>query len=195
MLIRNDYQLRPLAKSDLERVFHWRNSDRIRLNMFSDHIITMAEHSAWFDSVQLDNQNSIYRIFEFKGKPAGLVGFTDIDLKNQKCQWGFYIGEEDLPIGSGLIMGFLGVEFAFKYLKTRKLCGEVLAFNLRSINFHEKLGFLEEGRFIQHIRRNDKYEDIFYLALFQKDWENRKLTLDKELGLTSIVRATESGPI
>ncbi|WP_088187760.1 UDP-4-amino-4,6-dideoxy-N-acetyl-beta-L-altrosamine N-acetyltransferase [Desulfosporosinus sp. FKA] len=177
MRVYRDYQLRPLEKCDLERVLCWRNSDRVRGNMFLDHIITREEHFAWFKRIQADNANSRYMIFEFEGKPLGLVKFTDIDSQSARCKWGFYLGEEGLPPGTGLTMGLLGVEFAFYHLKIRKLCSEVLAFNLRSINFHIKLGFSEEGRFIQHIWRNDRYEDIVYFALFKNDWERHNLNL------------------
>ena len=43
--------LRMLEYRDLDLVLQWRNTDRIRKNMFSDHIISVDEHYQWFSSL------------------------------------------------------------------------------------------------------------------------------------------------
>lgn len=179
---REDYRLRPMEEADLEKVLEWRNSKRIRINMFTDHIITMDEHQAWFNRVK-QSQSAIHKIFQFQGCPVGMVSFTNIDRHNNRCYWGFYLGEEALPRRTGLVMGFLGVKYAFEELGIRKLCGEVFAFNTSSIGFHKKLGFSEEGRFAQHILKNGNYEDIIAFALFKEDWLRKGFEMEKELFL------------
>jgi len=169
MLKRAECNLRPIALNDLEKVLQWRNSERIRRNMFTDHEITLDEHKAWFAGLK-QNNNSIYLVFEVINKPVGLVYFTDIDNTNGKSNWGFYLGEENLPDGSGTAMGILGLEYAFIQLKIRKLCSEVLEFNDASIRFHGKFGFVKEGRLIQHVLKNGTYQDVILFALFQSYW-------------------------
>lgn len=170
MLDREACRLRPITEVDLEKILVWRNSERIRMNMYTDHIITMEEHKAWFER-QKQSKSSVYLIFALNGEPAGLVYFTDIDRKNGRSFWGFYLGEEDLPRGSGTALGWLGLDYAFDRLATRKLCGEVFAFNTSSINFHQKLGFVQEGRFLKHVLKNGGFEDVISFALFREDWE------------------------
>jgi len=145
--------------------------------MFSDHIITVDEHLAWFRSI---NQREDVKclVFEFECRPVGLMYFTQIDRDNSKCAWGFYLGEETLPKGTGSAMGFLGVEFAFVDLGVRKLSGEVLAFNTASIRFHKRLGFVEEGHFVEHVVKNGKYEDVLSFALFKDHWQRNKSELE-----------------
>ena len=72
------------------------------------------------------------------------------------------------------MMGRLGIEYVFKQLGIRKLCGEAFAYNTSSIRFHKKLGFTEEGRFLKHILKNGVYEDIVSFALFKDDWVSTK---------------------
>ena len=67
-------------------------------------------------------------------------------------------------------MEFLALTFAFEELGIRKLCCEVLSFNAGVVKLHEKFGFLIEGRFIEHFRRNDEFADIVCLAKFRKSW-------------------------
>jgi UDP-4-amino-4,6-dideoxy-N-acetyl-beta-L-altrosamine N-acetyltransferase len=170
---REDYQLRPLKELDLEMLLNWRNSERVRANMYTDHLITIEEHLAWYQRIK-DDQTVDYQICEFQNRPIGLVNFTNIDQTNNKCYWGFYLGEIDIPLGTGKVLGFLGMEYAFENLKIRKICSEVLRFNNKSFKLHKKLCFQEEGIFRKHIYKNNEYQDIICLALFQEDWFNNK---------------------
>lgn len=181
MLRREDCRLRPITEADLEKVLQWRNSDRIRANMYTDHLISMSEHRAWFKDLR-SKAPSTFMIFEYKQKPAGTISVSQSDHKNSKCAWGFYLGESDLPRGCGTVMGYLGLNYIFDELKYRKVCGEVFAFNLESIRFHRKLGFVKEGRFIKHILKNGRYEDIVFMALFSESWMKRKKELESDIG-------------
>jgi len=171
-------RLRPLEEADLEKVLEWRNSDRIRTAMFTDRIITMDEHRAWFERLNKE-KNAICKIFELQGRPVGVVNIVQIDRHNHKCSWGFYLGEVDVPRGTGTVMGYLALEYIFETLDIHKLCAEVLAFNTLSIKLHKKLGFVEEGRFKKHVLKNGSYEDVIAMALFYEDWVKLKNRLKK----------------
>ncbi|MCL6479750.1 MAG: UDP-4-amino-4,6-dideoxy-N-acetyl-beta-L-altrosamine N-acetyltransferase [Peptococcaceae bacterium] len=160
-------------------MLEWRNSDRIRAVMFTDRIITMDEHRAWFERLYKE-KTAICRIFEFQDRPVGVVNIIQIDRHNHKCSWGVYLGEVDVPRGTGTVMGYLALEYIFEALGMRKLCAEVLAFNTTSIKFHKKLGFVEEGRFIKHVLKNGNYEDVIAMALFDEDWVKSKNKLKKK---------------
>lgn len=168
-----DYRLRTMEEADLEKVLEWRNSERVRANMYTDHIITMDEHRAWFERIKQD-QRVIYKIFEFQGRPVGVVNFTDVDQYNNKCHWGFYLGATDVPRGSGAAMEFLALEHVFERMNIRKLCCEIFAFNSNVIKLHKKFGFVEEGCFTKHIVKNGKYENVIFMACFKEEWLNLK---------------------
>ena len=178
MTMRKEYRLRPVVEEDLELVLSWRNSDRIRRNMYGDHIICMDEHRIWFKHLE-QNPAAEYLFFEFQRKPIGMVYFTDIDSKNNKCFWGFYLGEENLPRGTGTVMGVLGIEYAFETLNIRKLCGEAFQFNTASLKFFRRLGFSEEGHFARHVLKDGKYEDVISFALFRECWQDIRVKLEQ----------------
>lgn len=178
MAKRENYNLRTLQQEDLEKVLEWRNSERIRINMYSDHIIDWEEHLAWFSRIK-DKQDSSYCICELDQRPIGMIYFTDIDLKNSKSVWGFYLGETDTPPGSGVGMEFLALEYAFEKLEIRKLSCEVFEFNKSVIKLHKRFGFEQEGYFAKQILKNNKYLDVVFLSLFQENWFNNKAKLSK----------------
>lgn len=179
MLTRKDCALRPVEESDLEIILAWRNSERIRSNMYTDHVITWEEHRRWFGRIQGEGQ-VLSRVFEISGKPFGLVNINRMDRANNTCYWGFYIGEAEAPRGCGTVMGFLGLEYIFEVLKIRKVIGESFVFNQASVAFHERLGFSREGHFRRHVLKNGNYEDIFSFALFSDHWIKVKPELERK---------------
>jgi len=162
------FRLRNMAEADLETILRWRNAERIRANMYTDHEISMDEHRAWFARTQQDS-DTVNLICEHEGVPVGFVNFIQIDRKNGKAYWGFYLGEES-GRGRGPAMEFLALDYAFDVLGLRKLCCEVFSFNQPVLKLHEKFGFKEEGCFRKHVLKKDRYEDIVSLAIFQEDW-------------------------
>ena len=174
------YRLRKLEENDLELVLRWRNSERIRINMFNDKVITLDEHIGWFHRIQ-DNPRIDYQIFLMNQKPVGVVCFTEIDEVNQKCHWGFYLGETEIPRGTGNIMGFYGLKYIFETRQMRKVSGEVLVFNEKSVRFHERLGFRKEGYFVEHIMRGNQFLDVVSFAHFNKHWQSIKDSLQDKL--------------
>lgn len=181
-----EYNLRRLAEQDLELVLDWRNSEQVRANMFTDRIISFDEHRKWFQNLQ-QSGTAQTMVFEYLQKPYGIVNITQISQQNQTCYWGFYMGEPDRPKGLGTVMGYLAIEYIFNTLDMRKLYAEVLDFNTISQNYHEKLGFQQEGHLVEHVWKNGSYRDVFLNSLFRKRW-----TVLREPLRSSIWGGTES---
>ncbi|MBI3899053.1 MAG: UDP-4-amino-4,6-dideoxy-N-acetyl-beta-L-altrosamine N-acetyltransferase [Gammaproteobacteria bacterium] len=173
------FKLRPLAEHDLELVLAWRNSERVRANMYTDHVISLDEHRRWFERLRDHPTPEKYLIFESAERPLGFVSFTRFNVASDLCYWAFYLGETEVPRGTGAIMEFMAIEYALRELKLRKLCCEVFVFNAPVIKLHHRFGFIEEGRLKEHMLKAGKYEDIVSLALFERDWENIRPSLYK----------------
>lgn len=173
---RDEFTLRPIEERDLDMVLSWRNSERVRSFMYTDHIITPEEHRAWFERTRTAEFPATL-IFEFRGTPTGLKSFSQIDRHNNRCYWGFYLGEAELPRGCGTVMGFLALEYIFEQHGFRKVCAEAFSFNEGSIKYHKRLGFSEEGRFAKHVLKEGVYQDIISFAIFRDDWLANKSAL------------------
>ncbi len=174
------YKLTDVSENHKKLILNWRNAEHIRKNMFDEHVITEEEHTRWFENLKTDKM-IIGKILLYKGLPIGFVNFTDLDYKNNKGYWGFYIGERKAPKGSGKAMALLALDYVFEEFKLRKLCSQIFEFNEISIRYHLKIGFSEEGRLKQHIFRNNRYYDVIEMALFREDWEQIEGKLLEEL--------------
>lgn len=170
--------LRPMEDGDLDLVRQWRNSPRVRANMYTRHEISQNEHQEWW--VKVKNASSQkYFIYQLEGIDLGVVGFTQIDSVNSHCSWAFY-ASESAPRGTGSKMEFLALEYVFFQLKMHKLHCEVLAFNTAVIELHKKFGFKVEGILKEHHRYDGAFIDIYRLGLLQNEWSDlRQGLLDK----------------
>lgn len=168
-LMSESYFIRSVTQQDLPIILSWRNHPDIRRFMFTRHEISATEHSEWFSSVINDKSRSLLLIEDSK-HPFGYVQFSNI-VENGTADWGFFV-KPGAPKGSGLILGKLALRFAFNTLKVHKVCGKAIALNTSSINFHLKLGFIQEGTLREQILIDDTYQDIHCFGLILHDWIN-----------------------
>ncbi len=148
--------------------------------MYNDQIITEKQHHQWFKNVNSSKTEHDF-IFTIDHTDTGFVSFKDIDHHNHHCYWGFYIGEAQSPKGSGSVMGFLALEWAFQQLEVEKVYGEVLSNNEKSLSYHQSLGFRKEGHFRNHIVRKNKYLDVIRYGLLKEEWIAEKPQVLKKL--------------
>lgn len=159
--------LRPMAESDLENVLQWRNHSEVRRYMYTTHEIHLDEHRQWFANASTNPAIKLL-IYEHEGKPFGFVNFT-----RSRCSvvadWGFYIAP-NAPKGCGSALGRQAIDYAFSQLCFHKVCGQALGFNERSIAFHKRLGFVEEGRLREQHFDGDTFHDVVCFGLLNRDW-------------------------
>jgi UDP-4-amino-4,6-dideoxy-N-acetyl-beta-L-altrosamine N-acetyltransferase len=173
MSLLENAKLIDLNRSHLEMILKWRNHDHIRSVMINNDIISKEEHLKWYDNV-VKKKKAVVKVFYIGNDPVGVVNISNIDFKNQRCSWGFYIGTRITPTGTGTLMGYLTLNFVFNELNMRKLCSEVLAFNQRSLRYHTRFGFETEGILRRHILNNGKFIDVILMALFKEKWEGQE---------------------
>lgn len=171
-----------MTEENLELVRSWRNSTEISKYMYTDQTISKDEQLNWFNNIIKDNPSHEYKMIVEEEENIGLLYITNIDLKNSRCTWGFYLSP-DYPKGKGIgsYVEYLVVEYIFNELKLSKICCEVLDFNKPVMKLHSKFGFKEEGILKKHIYKNNEYLDVHVFGLFPNDWEEKKAFIKKLL--------------
>lgn len=183
MLLEDLGHLRPIETHELELMLSWRNAPGVRANMYTRHEISLDEHLAWWERTQ-QRVNQLYRMYEHRGTPLGIVAFNGIDIEQRNCSWAFYASPQ-APKGTGSKMEWLALEHAFKSLGLHKVYCEVLAFNQPVIKLHEKFGFTVEGIFREHHLSEAGFVNIYRLGILAREWESRREDL-----LTKLLQRT-----
>ena len=155
-------ELKPLMAEDLNLVLSWRNDPRIRLLMFSQHIISPKEHRKWFEEAVNDPLRKSF-LFSLGKVPSGYVTF-EINKENHTVgKWGFY-KDPNAPRGSGMLLGRTSLAYAAHELSLRMIFAEILCANKNSIAFHLKLGFSLEPHPLGGFYGNVKYNTTVYMS-------------------------------
>lgn len=166
--------LRKLNKDDLEMVMNWRMTSHVTQNLFTDPKLNMELQYKWFESISND-ESVKHWIIQAGDKPVGLLWLYCIDLINQRCEWGCFIGEDDYRgKGLGRPLECNIYDYVFDVLKLNKLYGEVLECNEIGIKIHEKFGFEVEGVLKQHICKNGQFYNVAYMAILSEKWHSIK---------------------
>lgn len=172
--------LKDIVLDDLDKILVWRNQEHIRSVMFNEDIILWDQHVSWYNDL-MKSQYKISKIFSVNNVDYGILNINEIDRHSNKCSWGFYLGEKKAPKGTGLLLGYTSLEFIFNELKIRKLCAEVIESNNISCKFHEKLGFKLDGILRKHIKRKNKYENVYVYSLLADEWREKRTKFKLEL--------------
>jgi UDP-4-amino-4,6-dideoxy-N-acetyl-beta-L-altrosamine N-acetyltransferase len=166
--------LRGLGKDDRDRILTWRNSPEVAAYMYSDHVISRAEHDRWFDGLAGDDRRQ-YWIIEVDGEPVGLANLADIDQTHRRCAWAYYLASPFVRgLGVGSFVEFQVIEHVFGVLKLDKLWCEVLASNEAVWKLHMLHGFEREALFRGHVVKNGQRVDVVGLGLLAPDWAARR---------------------
>jgi UDP-4-amino-4,6-dideoxy-N-acetyl-beta-L-altrosamine N-acetyltransferase len=161
--------LRPLIEKDLDLVLSWRNAPEVRLHMFTTHVIGKKEHREWFRKISSDLEYRCYVHHTENCTADGVVSFSDIDTTRGTAQWGFYV-DPAAPPGTGSKLGADALAVAFGDLGLKRLDAEVLETNERSIRFHEKLGFRNEGKVRIHQLNGRDEIGVYGFYMLDEDW-------------------------
>jgi UDP-4-amino-4,6-dideoxy-N-acetyl-beta-L-altrosamine N-acetyltransferase len=157
-----------MVHADLALVLAWRNHPDVRRYMYTQHEITLDEHQRWFERTLPDRKKHLL-IFEANQQPLGFVNFNETG-NGGIADWGFYAAPA-APKGSGRQLGHAALSHAFTQLKLHKVCGEALAYNQRSIQFHQSLGFQQEGTFRDQHFDGERYHHVICFGLLSYEWQ------------------------
>lgn len=168
-------RLRKINENDLELIMQWRMKPEVTKYMYTDPVLTIEKQKSWLEKIGQD-ETCKYRIIQLcDGTPVGVINLANIDYKNKKCSWGYYIGSIEAR-GKGLArkLECNTLDYIFYKLNLNKLWCEVFSFNTDVIEIHKKFGSEIEGYHKDHILKNGKYYDVVSMGITKLKWENIK---------------------
>lgn len=173
--------LRDVQAEDRDMIREWRNMSKVADYMYTDHVISPEEHAAWFSKI-LKDPSCKYWVIVCDGEDVGVLYLYNIDQKNHRCYWGFYVISPNVRgKGVGSYAEFTILNYVFDELKLQKLCCEVLAFNAGVVEMHRRFGFQQEGLFRKHIMKGGTFNDIVCLAILREEWEALRPQMEQKL--------------
>lgn len=163
-------ELRDLRPQDGPLVLQWRNSPAVAPFMYSDHLISTAEHARWLAALPGAADRRDW-IITFNGAPVGLANLSRIDAANRRCDWAYYLADPATRgQGVGACVEFMVLDHVFGTLGLAKLWCEVFLENEAVWKLHESFGFRREALFRRHIYKQGRPLDVVGLGLLAEEW-------------------------
>ncbi|MBU5439420.1 GNAT family N-acetyltransferase [Tissierella sp. MSJ-40] len=161
--------LRIFEKSDAETVTKLCNNYNIYKNtLYLPYPYSIDCALSWIEN-HLDNFNAD-KSYEFAitdkktGKLYGAIALSNNQHFNNG-EIAYWIGEEFWGNGYATEASKAILEFAFNVKQYHKVYARHFASNLASGKVIEKLGMLKEGILIDHVMKEDRYEDLVYYGI------------------------------
>ena len=143
--------LRAATDADVEQMLAWRNQPANREVSNNQHVIGLEEHLAWWERAKQDPTRRDL-VFEYDGRPLGVVNFFDIDEDAASASWGFYLDHDTTTAEGTAMMAWMQVmkeatAYAFDELHLDVLDAEVLEHNESVRMMNRRFRFTEGDPF------------------------------------------------
>jgi UDP-4-amino-4,6-dideoxy-N-acetyl-beta-L-altrosamine N-acetyltransferase len=165
-----EHAFKPLQKEQLELVWQWRNSPRIKQNMHNDASLKWQEHCAWFEKLEDDSSRQFY-VFLQNQRPIGVLNFSDMHTSTP--EWGCYLGETNVWPGSGIILELAALDFSASNSQFSHLLAQVLSFNNAAHKMHKVFEY-EQVSVEQGGVRDGLDYDVLYYSYELKQWAQKR---------------------
>lgn len=160
-----------LNESHLQQVLEWRTSEHVTKYMYTDIEYNLDNQKEWYKRV-IEDKTQAYWIVKYSDTNIGLISLNNIDEKNKKTSFGYYIGDLDYVKIAGRIQPYL-YNYVFFGLKLNKIYAEVIAENENMIKMHQFYGFTHQGTFKDHIYKYNQFHDVEYYELHADTWKEK----------------------
>ncbi len=163
------YNLRDLKEKDVDFMLEWMHDDEINKYFIFDAKNTTRQKALDFitNSKQKDI-NANFAIVDTNDEYLGTISLKAINNKNKNAEYAISMRKIAIGTGAAKIATQKILQFAFEELNLNKVYLNVLSDNTRAIKFYEKMGFVFEGEFINHIVKNGESKNLKWFAVFKK---------------------------
>lgn len=159
--------LKSISKEHTPLIVKWRNNPNVRNNFIFQETFTEEMHNGWLKNrVETGDVVQFVVYAKENNAPIGSVYLRDIDEKNERAEFGVFIGEDNARgKGYGTEATKLLCQYGFQKLGLHKIMLRVFSFNQSAIKAYENAGFVQEAYLKDEVKIGDKFYDIIYMAV------------------------------
>lgn len=164
--------IRQISQEDTNNIVRWRNHPNVLKNFIDQQQITSESHQNWLKTKVFTGEVIQFIIQDNETKTdIGSVFIRDIDLNHRRGEFGIFIGEDDFRgQGRGAEAGQLICRYAFENIGLERIYLRVLSNNSGAIRSYQKIGFVEEGVFRNHVVVNGTKNDLVFMGLLKEEF-------------------------
>jgi RimJ/RimL family protein N-acetyltransferase len=176
-------RVRLLCLADADISVAWRNSPEVSDCVLGYRFpVTTAAETEWVKQIVEDKSRSRVVLAIEPKSEDGLIGYcylNGIDWFNHVAEFGILIGEERWRgKGIGIETSRFLCRYAFETLNLERLHLRVAEYNVRAVSMYERIGFVREGAWRNHVFRGGARHDVILMGLLRSEWQGEISPLD-----------------
>lgn len=167
------YAIRPVEIDDVPYVYSWVNNPDNRPYHNRAATESKAEETSWVQGLdKRKHTNLVWMVVDPSGTRIGTMGLHNINWKDGTVSTGVIFGNEQHRNQGVKTMAKMAIlNHAFNVLNLRLILSEAVSYNLRSINYSLKCGYVQIGSIPNWIFWEGKYYDHVMLLATRATWE------------------------
>lgn len=157
-----------LNQQQREVVRTWRNSEKIRKWMYTDHIISQVEHKIFLRDLE-DSNAAFYWLVRMWDNDIGVLYFPHVDFNNKNAYFGIYSNPDSRILGVGKKLDMLALKLVFERAGFQSLWLEVIEDNKISY-LHKEMGFVEAGKLREFVQKDNTWKNVVVMGLIREEF-------------------------
>ncbi len=172
-LVGERIELRRHARENYRLYGRWYGDEEIwRLTSWAASPLSPSAAERLFEDRELSSTDDSFAIhLKDEEDPIGVVSLMNISEANASAELSVIVGDpDDRHHGYGAEAMSMLLDYAFEELGLNRVGLSVFEFNGDAISTYEKLGFREEGRLRQALKRDGAFHDAILMSILESEW-------------------------
>ena len=169
-------QLRRLQNSDAEYMLEWIKDPEInQFFRFDADSYTIEDAVSFIEEANrgMDDQKVFhYAITENGGEYLGTISLKEIDCTSGNAEYALSTRRKIYGSGIAVLATKEILRIAFEEFGLHKVYLNVLSENVRAVSFYEKMHFVYEGKWREHICVHGKMQSLCWYSILREEWKH-----------------------
>lgn len=164
-------RLRKLEAKDAARIYEWMTDSEInRFFRFDSQSVTMESVGRFIQDAQEAGENLHLAVVNEKDEYLGTISLKSIDREARNAEYAVSMRKETHGTGAAKFATQEILRIAFCELKLHRVYLNVLSENGRANHFYEKMGFVYEGEFKEHLEIRGELKDLKWYRMLEDEF-------------------------
>jgi diamine N-acetyltransferase len=166
-------KLRKLEDKDAPYMKEWMKDKKVNCFFrFDPDSVTSDSVRAFIKNSQNTNNSYHFAIADEEDTYLGTVSLKNIDMDAKSGEYAIALRACAQGKGAGRFATYEILKFAFEKLGLNRVYLNVLSDNEKAIKFYQKIGFICEGEFYQHVYIKGELKSLKWFRMMKDEYEN-----------------------
>ena len=164
-------KLRALEVKDIPYMLEWmKDRELVQFYRFDAEKSNSETAREFIERAKESKQDLHFAIVDEQDEYLGTASLKNIDYVNKNAEYAIALRKKAIGQKIALAVGKEIFRKAFEELQLERVYSNVLSSNERCIRHCEKLGYVYEGEFKNHLLLHEKFESLKWFAILKEQY-------------------------